>query len=148
MTEIMPVPRNSHITVLRPPSIWGAFFVCEMPASVLHFLCRGVHKSKIAVTIAPPAAAAAAPSTRSAISRMRRRLVRGSRSVPVSVSSAARRSVCSPVNAYSGFTKKNARSKYGDPGSRISKTCRLTPFTIPASPRMQIFGCACGEPGF
>ena len=32
-----------------------------MPASVLHFLCGGVHKSKIAVTIAPPAAAAAAP---------------------------------------------------------------------------------------
>lgn len=27
MTEIMPVPRNSHITVLRPPSIAGGFFV-------------------------------------------------------------------------------------------------------------------------
>ena len=26
MTEIMPVPRNSHITVLRPPSIWNASF--------------------------------------------------------------------------------------------------------------------------
>ena len=26
MTEIMPVPRNSHITVLRPPSILGGFF--------------------------------------------------------------------------------------------------------------------------
>ena len=26
MTEIMPVPRNSHITVLRPPSIIGGFF--------------------------------------------------------------------------------------------------------------------------
>ena len=26
MTEIMPVPRNSHITVLRPPSIFQAFF--------------------------------------------------------------------------------------------------------------------------
>ena len=26
MTEIMPVPRNSHITVLRPPSICGSFF--------------------------------------------------------------------------------------------------------------------------
>ena len=25
MTEIMPVPRNSHITVLRPPSICPAF---------------------------------------------------------------------------------------------------------------------------
>ena len=25
MTEIMPVPRNSHITVLRPPSILAAF---------------------------------------------------------------------------------------------------------------------------
>lgn len=27
MTEIMPVPRNSHITVLRPPSIRHSF-VC------------------------------------------------------------------------------------------------------------------------
>lgn len=27
MTEIMPVPRNSHITVLRPPSLWWAFFI-------------------------------------------------------------------------------------------------------------------------
>ena len=28
MTEIMPVPRNSHITVLRPPSIvWGVIFL-------------------------------------------------------------------------------------------------------------------------
>ena len=27
MTEIMPVPRNSHITVLRPPSIIAAFFL-------------------------------------------------------------------------------------------------------------------------
>ena len=26
MTEIMPVPRNSHITVLRPPSIAGGFY--------------------------------------------------------------------------------------------------------------------------
>ena len=26
MTEIMPVPRNSHITVLRPPSISAARF--------------------------------------------------------------------------------------------------------------------------
>lgn len=29
MTEIMPVPRNSHITVLRPPSIGGGFFACR-----------------------------------------------------------------------------------------------------------------------
>ena len=28
MTEIMPAPRNSHITVLRPPSIGAAVF-CE-----------------------------------------------------------------------------------------------------------------------
>ena len=29
MTEIMPVPRNSHITVLRPPSIGSVLFsVC------------------------------------------------------------------------------------------------------------------------
>ena len=27
MTEIMPVPRNSNITVLRPPSITSGFFV-------------------------------------------------------------------------------------------------------------------------
>ena len=27
MTEIMPVPRNSHITVLRPPSIAGPFSI-------------------------------------------------------------------------------------------------------------------------
>lgn len=27
MTEIMPVPRNSHITVLRPPSIVRGFFL-------------------------------------------------------------------------------------------------------------------------
>jgi len=27
MTEIMPVPRNSNITVLRPPSIWSAGFL-------------------------------------------------------------------------------------------------------------------------
>lgn len=27
MTEIMPVPRNSHITVLRPPSIGTIIFV-------------------------------------------------------------------------------------------------------------------------
>ena len=29
MTEIMPVPRNSHITVLQPPSIIGPFFAPE-----------------------------------------------------------------------------------------------------------------------
>ena len=27
MTEIMPVPRNSHITVLRPPNIAGVVFL-------------------------------------------------------------------------------------------------------------------------
>lgn len=31
MTEIMPVPRNSHITVLRPPSIIAAVFPYVQP---------------------------------------------------------------------------------------------------------------------
>ena len=29
MTEIMPVPRNSHITVLRPPSIASAAYLVK-----------------------------------------------------------------------------------------------------------------------
>ena len=33
MTEIMPVPRNSHITVLRPPSICGGCFVGTLSPS-------------------------------------------------------------------------------------------------------------------
>jgi len=41
MTEIMPVPRNLHITVLRPPSIWcvsffdiRVHFIYRLPALV------------------------------------------------------------------------------------------------------------------
>ena len=36
MTEIMPVPRNSHITVLRPPSVSdGAFAIGPGPDGLL-----------------------------------------------------------------------------------------------------------------
>ena len=34
MTEIMPVPRNSHITVLRPPSILRSFLSARTSAPV------------------------------------------------------------------------------------------------------------------
>ena len=36
MTEIMPVPRNSHITVLRPPSIMRSLFLSSR--MIYHFI--------------------------------------------------------------------------------------------------------------
>ena len=44
MTEIMPVPRNSHITVLRPPSIGrGAFCILEIEFVVTKEVGRWRH---------------------------------------------------------------------------------------------------------
>lgn len=41
MTEIMPVPRNSHITVLRPPSIAAVFF-CPFLVKKVVFMVKSV----------------------------------------------------------------------------------------------------------
>ena len=40
MTEIMPVPRNSHITVLRPPSICPEYFPMSDDEAELELLSR------------------------------------------------------------------------------------------------------------